>query len=133
MIEYNQTDSTMPFIEMDNHLHIEHILPKKWEEYPEWKKYITPEIAKDYLHSIGNLTLLSGKKNIEASNNPFDTKISIYEGKGKHKDNDNKITSFSITQRIYNDYKRGEVKWDEKAMKDRQDWFLDEVNKVLKL
>ncbi len=135
MIEYNQTDSVIPFVEMDRNLHIEHILPIEWKKYDEWKEYITDEISDNYINSIGNLTLLSGKKNIEASNNPFSIKIGIYEGKGKYGNNDNKITSFSITQKIRNDYNSNkyEQKWNEKAIIDRWNWFLDETQKILNI
>jgi hypothetical protein len=135
MIEYNQTDSVIPFVEMDRNLHIEHILPIEWKKHVEWKKYISDEISNNYINSIGNLTLLSGKKNIEASNNPFSIKIGIYEGKGKYGTSDNKITSFSITQKIRNDYNSNkyEQKWNEKAIIDRWNWFLEEAQKILNI
>jgi len=133
MIEYNQTDTIIPFVEMDRNLHIEHILPIEWEKYDDWKSYINKEIADKWINSIGNLTLLSGKKNIEASNNPFEDKINIYDGKGKYGIDDKKVTSFSITQKIRNDYNTNKFnkQWNEKAIINRWNWFLDEFEKLL--
>ncbi len=135
MIEYNQTDTVIPFVEMDRNLHIEHVLPIEWEKYEEWKQYINKEIADKYLNSIGNLTLLSGKKNIEASNNPFEEKINIYEGKGKYGNDDKKVTSFSITQKIKNEYntRKFNQQWNEEAIINRWNWFLDEFEKILNI
>lgn len=133
MIEYNQTDSVIPFIEMDRNLHVEHIMPIKWNKHEEWRNNVNNEIESKYLNSIGNLTLLSGKKNIEASNNPLSVKINVYKGKGKYEQSDNKITSFSITQKILNDYESNvfNKKWNEKAIADRWNWFLSEIEKIL--
>ncbi|WP_442903437.1 GmrSD restriction endonuclease domain-containing protein, partial [Gilliamella sp. Fer4-1] len=41
---------------------------------------MTEEVKNKWLHSIANLTLLSGKKNIDASNNPFNIKMTVYQG-----------------------------------------------------
>jgi len=133
MIEYNQTDTVIPFVKMDRNLHIEHVLPIEWGKHNEWKQFINEEIANKYINSIGNLTLLSGKKNIEASNNPFEEKINIYEGKGRYGNDDKKVTSFSITQKIKNDYNTGKFnkQWNEKAIINRWNWFLDEFEKIL--
>ena len=99
----------------------------------DWN-YITENIANKYLNSGANLTLLSGKKNIEASNNPFKIKIDIYKGKGKYKQKDEKITSFLITQKIVNDYNQKIfINWDEEAMKQRFKWFMNEVDDILKI
>ncbi len=42
-----------------------------------------------YVSKIGNMTLLSGKKNISASNNPFNSKREIY-----------KESDFKLTQQL---------------------------------
>ncbi len=52
MIEYKQTDSSnRSFIEWNNKLHLEHILPKEYKKFPEWK-HITVEVKEKFLHSI---------------------------------------------------------------------------------
>jgi uncharacterized protein with ParB-like and HNH nuclease domain len=127
LVEYHYTDKDeYSFIYLDQHLHLEHILPQKYKEIKGWE-HITKEIEEQYLHSIANLTLLSGRKNIEASNNDFETKLQIYQGKGKYNNKDEKITSFNITQKIVQDFK----KWDEKSLKKRKEFILKEVEKIL--
>jgi len=136
MIEYNQTDGVNPpFVELNNYLHIEHVLPIKWFKYTEWTDIFTEETANKYINSIGNLTLLSGKKNIEASNNPFKTKINVYVGKGKYETKDTKITDFDITQKIVRDYDLNTYnqQWNEKSILDRWNWFCKEVSDILEI
>ncbi|MDP2904411.1 MAG: DUF262 domain-containing HNH endonuclease family protein [Methylovulum sp.] len=133
LIEYNSTDdSKLAFIELNSDLHLEHILPVKHEKYSEWG-HISKETSTKWLNSIGNLTLLSGTKNIEASNNPFDVKIGVYQGKGKYDDKNNKITAFLITQSIVMDYqnKKYNQQWTIEAMIDRWKWFFTEVGDLL--
>ena len=74
-----------------------------------------------YLNTIGNLTLISGKKNIAASNSFFDKKKKIYEGKGK-----DGITAFEISKNILK-YKQ----WTEKEVIDRHDWIISQLEKIL--
>lgn len=64
-------------------LHIEHIMPQKWEEHwplisnssneIEHKDLLTRQ-RNDIVQSIGNLTLLSSKLNVEISNGPWELK-----------------------------------------------------------
>lgn len=129
LIEYNQTDSKeYPFIYLDKDLHLEHILPKEYKKMENWQ-HISKETADKYLHSIANLTLLSGKKNIEASNSEFEIKLKVYNGKGKYDNKDEKITSFFITQKIVNEFE----KWDEESLEIRKSWILQEIEKILKV
>ena len=135
LIEYSITDdSKLSFIELTNDLHLEHVLPKKYKTWDEWN-YISDEISNDWLNSAGNLTLLSGKKNIEASNNPFEQKINIYKGKGKYQDKDTSITAFEMTKQIVSDFEQNKYskKWTEQAMQDRYDWFCKKVEDILNI
>lgn len=135
LIEYNLTDdSKLSFIDLDSNLHLEHILPKKYDEYPEWG-HINKEVSAVWLNSAGNLTLLGGAKNIEASNNPFTVKMEVYRGKGKYDKKDSKITAFLMTQRILDDYTAGKFakKWTQDAMIDRWKWFFKEVGEILEI
>jgi uncharacterized protein with ParB-like and HNH nuclease domain len=133
MMEYNATDqSKSVFIDLTQDLHLEHILPVKYEKFAEWN-HISKDIAAKWLNSAGNITLLSGAKNIEASNNPFNVKIDVYKGKGKYDTKDDKISAFAITQQIVNDYHSNKYnqQWNLDAMTDRWKWFFTEVGQLL--
>lgn len=69
-------------------VHIEHIIPKNItsnkskDHFGNWSDYLGPNaesIHKIKVHRIGNLTLLAGKLNIAASNNPFKNKCTCYD------------------------------------------------------
>lgn len=135
LIEYNLTDnSKVSYIELNADIHLEHVLPVKYYKFPEWG-HISKEISATWLNSAGNLTLLGGAKNIEASNNPFATKMDVYRGKGKYDNKNDKITAFLITQRISSDYESGKYteKWTQEAMIDRWKWFFGEIGEILDL
>lgn len=133
LIEYNMTDkSKVSQIDSNADLHLEHVLPVKYNKYAEWQ-HITKETAGTWLNSAGNLTLLGGAKNIEASNNPFDVKMEVYRGKGKYDQKNDKITAFQITQKILSDYESGiyAKQWTTEAMINRWKWFFGEVGEIL--
>ncbi len=135
MMEYNATDeSKSAFIELAHDLHLEHILPVKYEKFVEWN-HISKDIAAKWLNSAGNITLLSGAKNIEASNNPFNIKMDVYKGKGKYDTKDEKITAFAITQQIVNEYNTSKYnqQWNLDSMTDRWKWFFTEVGQLLEI
>jgi hypothetical protein len=115
-------------------LHLEHILPVKYEKFAEWN-HISKDIAAKWLNSAGNITLLSGAKNIEASNNPFIVKMDVYKGKGKYDTKDEKISAFAITQQIVNDFNTNKYnqQWNLGAMTDRWKWFFTEVGQLLEI
>lgn len=133
LIEYEQTDnSRIVFIETDRKLHIDHVLPEKWETKSYWRNHWTKEKAAQWLNRIGNLTLLSGKKNIAASNGSFPDKRDIYNGKGR----DEGATAFLISQKIsdpkVSDPKKVEViDWTEEQIRHRQCWLIKETEKLL--
>ncbi len=123
LIEYaTKEEDSQYYIKLDNSIHLEHVIPIK--SHDGWE-HITDEVRDKYLNSAGNLTLLKGKKNSAASNKPFREKMEFYEGS-----EDTKITSFNISRDILDVYRNGQ-KWDETAMKDRKEWFIKEVGKVL--
>jgi uncharacterized protein with ParB-like and HNH nuclease domain/predicted transport protein len=133
MIEYNQTDRDIGFVELSKDIHIEHVLPLSFEKFKKWTDEFTDKFAKEWINRPGNLTLLGGAKNIEASNNIFEDKIKIYRGRGLYGEKDTKITAFTITQKIVNDYDSNKYskKWNENAILDRWSWFQKEVEKLL--
>jgi uncharacterized protein with ParB-like and HNH nuclease domain len=135
-IEYQQTDNTaFQYIELsDKNLHIEHILPIKFTEMKDWGHFDNSN-AKEKINSLGNLTLLSGAKNIEASNNSFAMKISVYNGTGKYGSDDKGITGFRMTQKIVDEYNAGKFdkKWTEQSIETRFNWFCLEIKKMLEI
>ncbi|GAA7293945.1 DUF262 domain-containing protein [Helicobacter pylori] len=81
LVEYFMSDDDCPKrIQMDKNLHVEHILPKKPDLSSQWAKDFSEEERELYTHSLANLTLLGGKRNIEASNFDFKDKKKIYMG-----------------------------------------------------
>jgi len=135
MMEYNVTDnSKLAFVDLNKDLHLEHVLPIKYKNFSEWG-HITDEIATKWLNSVGNITLLSGAKNIEASNNPFNVKMEVYKGKGKYDNKNDKITAFLITQSIVMDYEadKNDRMWTCEAMADRWKWFFNEIEEILEI
>lgn len=124
LIEYQQWDpSILVFIDLNREIHVDHILPEKWYKIPYWKKRWDGDKAQLWLNKMGNLTLLWGKKNEQASNKPFKDKKEIY--KGKRIDG---VTAFKINQRIL-----GKHDWTEKEVKERQKWLKKQVEKILGL
>ena len=133
LMEYAATDdSKLSFIEMDNTLHLEHVLPLEYSKEKEWG-HISDRVAGKYLRSAGNLTLLSGKKNIVASNASFKEKISVYKGHGRDGKQNQRMTSFQITQKIVAAYDKHNKQWNEESMRDRRRWFLEEAEKILEI
>ena len=130
MLEYEMTNSSVSnFIKLDKDLQLEHILPKKYMQYPEWN-YITDKIAGTWLRSVANFTLLDGKKNIEAGNSPFPIKMQVYScGKTEN------TTAFRISQHILDDYTNNKFEkcWNEDALKDRWQWFFTQLEKILEV
>ena len=134
MIEYKQTDNEdKDFIPLYRKVHLEHILPVHYKKISSWD-HIEEDTADNYLNSIGNLTLLGGSKNVEASNLPFGAKLNIYKGKGKSNNKKKGITNFLITQKIAQDMYEGNLeKWDKNAIENRWNWFLSELKDLLQI
>lgn len=120
MIEYNQVDDSnlLNFIHLEKEIHIEHILPNGYNEFEYWKNLYSVEGANNHLNKIQNLTLLSGHKNISASNKPYPEKLLTYNGKGF-----DGLTGFRITQFIFDNYKN----WDKADMLNRKIWLSKEM------
>tara|TARA_R110002072_G_scaffold75624_1_gene177866 strand:+ start:9365 stop:11119 length:1755 start_codon:yes stop_codon:yes gene_type:complete len=135
LIEYNQIDKPEYIWLGDRNIHAEHILPQNFIKVYGWKHVIEDDRdGINYVNTIGNMTLLSGKKNIEASNDAFENKISIYQGKGKHGFSDDKITSFRITQRIFDDYNQKKLEnWSIDTILKRKTQLLEEIEEILKI
>lgn len=124
LTEYDQTDSSkIAFIELNNKLHVDHILPKKWSSVKEWKELWTEEQAKKWVNRIGNLTLLSGRKNISQQNDPPSKKKEMYEkGYGGK-------TSFEISKQVIEVFKKDG--WQPKNAEDRQELLMKKISTLL--
>lgn len=136
IIEFNQTNQARYLEITDRSIHVEHILPQNFKSLYGWKELIEDkEIAEANIHNLGNLTLLSGSKNIEASNKPFVEKIMIYNGKGKYASDHPKVTSFRISQKLVDDYNNSEEnkEWTIENIRKRQLWLLSHTESILDL
>ncbi|MFQ1022043.1 HNH endonuclease family protein [Avibacterium paragallinarum] len=124
-IEYNQQDN-YPYIEINKNLHTEHILPQEWNDKSlNWSDKFDSDTANLFLNSLGNLTLLSGNKNIRASNRNYAAKKEIYIGKGL----DGK-TSFEITKWVFENYPD---EWNAETIQKRKEWLINEIKKIFEI
>ena len=84
---------------------IEHVLPQSLKD-SYWSDRFKPEQQEQWVHKLGNLALLSGRKNYKAQNFSFDRKKAIYIDKMNQKK-----VSFDITKDIC----------------DQSDWTVDNI------
>ena len=116
LLEYFSKDDEIGFIEMDNKLHTEHILPRTPND--DWKKIFSDEERDSWTNAIANLTLLRFKKNTQAQNKTYEEKREIYLNK------DNVSTSFNITQDIFK-----HKKWNVEALEMRENEIKTKIAK----
>lgn len=124
LLEYTRVDESklLNYLKVDKKIHVEHILPISWENNFEWNQNIKEkEKVEEYINNISNLTLLSGTKNIKATNDGFEKKKEIYRGKGK-----DGITSFQLTQDLL-EYST----WNISELKERQKLLINEIINIL--
>lgn len=124
LLEYYSVDDSKPvYINYwDNKLHVEHVLPMAWSSNPAWTKVWDESSANHWVNKLGNLTLLTGKKNIAASNDSFEKKKITY--KKAH----GGLTAFEITKEI-----AALPQWTEREVKERQQQLRKEVLDLLRL
>lgn len=124
---------------MDNDLHVEHILPKKIENYSErlddWNNniawsHVSLEDGINVVNTLGNLTLLRGKMNREAFDSAFNVKINIYQGNTAFF---RQSSSFRITNKLVNDFNSGIIDWNLASIDTRFNWLVVEINRILSL
>ncbi len=93
LIEYfSSDDSKRDYINIDKKLHLEHVLPQT--PTSDWEKIFSQDEMNHWTNSLANLTLLSMKKNIQATNASFEDKKNTYKNKN------NVASSFTITRDI---------------------------------
>ncbi len=90
---------------------VEHVLPQNPIPDSKWVKIFTEKDREEWTNKLGNLVLLSGRKNSKARNFEFDRKKEAYFGQ--------KGTAFKITQQLenYSD-------WNLEVLKKRHDEFI---------
>ncbi|GAA6952571.1 DUF262 domain-containing protein [Helicobacter pylori] len=134
LVEYFMSDDDCPKrIQMDENLHIEHILPKKPNLSSQWAKdFNNEEERKLYTHSLANLTLLGGEKNTTASNRDFKDKKKIYMGEEirlNKKRTFKMMTCYNITKDIAYCY----TEWTPKSLETRKEKLIKIIESVLTL
>lgn len=96
---------------------VEHVLPQTTQVGSVWRTWFSDKERDQWTNRLGNLTLLSGRKNSEAQNYDFARKKSVYFGK--------KGTAFKITQQL----DRNQV-WKLEQVNRRQEEFVDIVKGI---
>lgn len=126
-VEYFEHDEK-EFIPINRDLHAEHILPVGWNRDDlDWNLKFADDEIPQILNSLGNLTLLSGTKNIQASNSNFVDKAEIYKG-NNGKGFDGK-TSFEITKKVIEDYNE----WNKENIEKRYQWLVSRISEIFKI
>ncbi len=133
LVEYFMSDDPKPKrIQMDENLHVEHILPQKPDPSSQWVKDFSEEERERYTHSLANLTLLGGKKNKEASNLDFKEKKEIYMGKPVALDNKKTFKVMDCYDITKNDVCRY-TEWTPKSLEKREKDLMSIIESVLTL
>ncbi len=90
-------------------LTIEHVLPQTPKDGSEWTTWVPNEqLREQWVHRLGNLALLTRKKNSAASNWDFDRKKTAYFMKGG-------VSPFALTTQVL-----GKDKWTTEVLEKRQ-------------
>ncbi len=137
LVEYFMSDDPRPKRIEKNDFHVEHILPQNPDPSSQWVKDFSEEERGLYTHSLANLTLLGGKKNITASNRDFKEKKEIYMGHavklGKDKRGREKpfkvMTCYKMTIDIAHKY----TEWTPKSLEKRKEELIQKIESVLTL
>lgn len=138
-VEYEEwEDNSLQFQPLDNKLHIDHIMPKKWAESSDWNYVSNAERATQKLNTIGNMALLQWYKNEKALNKGFRKKLYLYSGfeeDGVTPIEENKgkgSTKFRTTQTIIEEYRDfPQKKWTIKSIDERKVFLMGKIEKML--
>lgn len=102
---------------------IEHVLPQSPEEDSDWAMNFPDEEERDaWVHRLGNLVLLSRKKNSSARNYDFDKKKTKYFTTG------GKASPFALTSQVIH-----EEEWTPEVLEARQEDLLGRLKKLWSL
>jgi hypothetical protein len=101
---------------------IEHVLPQRPPSDSRWLVWFSDEEEREaWTHRLGNLVLLSKRKNSQAQNFDFERKKSEYFQR-------NGVAPFAITTQVIN-----EEKWTPEILQDRQQRLLETLGRVWRL
>ncbi|GAA7613366.1 DUF262 domain-containing protein [Helicobacter pylori] len=132
LVEYFMSDDPNPKRIQTNDFHVEHILPQNPDPSSQWAKDFSEEERECYTHSLANLTLLGGKRNIEASNLDFKDKKKIYMGEEislSKKRPFRVMTCYKMTIDIAHHY----TEWTPKSLEKREKDLMNIIESVLTL
>ncbi|WRC33140.1 DUF262 domain-containing protein [Helicobacter pylori] len=132
LVEYFMSDDPNPKRIQTNDFHVEHILPQKPTLSSQWAKDFSEEERERYTHSLANLTLLGGKRNIEASNLDFKDKKKIYMGEEislSKKRPFRVMTCYKMTIDIAHHY----TEWTPKSLEKREKELIEIIEGILTL
>lgn len=102
---------------------VEHILPQNPSRGSTWEKWFpTPNERMRYVHRIGNLALLSRRKNTEAQNYEFEKKKQKYFASKKG------ISPFALTSQVLQ-----QSEWTPEAIEQRQASSLQSLRTIWRL
>ena len=87
-------DSTGETLHDHKTISVEHVLPQKPKAKSQWLTWFNNKQRENVLHKLGNLALLTKRKNSQASNYDFDTK------KEKYFSSQGGISTFALTVQI---------------------------------
>ncbi len=136
LVNYFMSDNANPaYIQMDDDLHVERILPQQPGSSSQWMKDFSEEERELYTHSLANLTLLGGKKNTKALsqvlNQDFKEKKEIYMGKTIALDNKKTfrvMTCYKMTIDVAQ-----YTEWTPKSLEKRKEELIQIIESVLTL
>jgi len=101
---------------------VEHVLPQNPEAESQWEEWFPdPKERDEVIHRLGNLALLTRKKNASARNFRFDKKKTSYFTTGG-------VSPFAITTQVVK-----EKEWTPAVVQQRQTGLLDKLKKVWRL
>lgn len=128
---------TMQFIEIDNKLHMDHILPKKYKNDADWNYISNHDAVEKKINSIGNMALLQWFKNEKALNHGLQRKLNYYNGyedDGVTKiedENGSGVTSFVTTKKVIEEYKGKNKKWTGTSINERKSYLIEKIEELL--
>ena len=102
---------------------IEHVLPQNPNKDSQWMQWFSDQERSQYVHKIGNLTLLSRRKNSEAQNYEFEKKKTGYFSSSA-----GGINSFVSTTQVLL-YKQ----WTPEVIRQRQQESIEKLKKLWRL
>ena len=101
---------------------VEHVLPQNPKENSQWMAWFAGKNRDEYVHKIGNLTLLSRRKNAQASNYEFAKK------KEKYFSSKVGVSSFVMTTQVLQ-----HAEWTPEIVEMRQEKLVEALKSLWRL